>query len=108
MEGQLQLPVGRDAELETLSAFVEDLEPHPTALVMRSKEVPGIGKTTLLKTGIEMAAQLGYRVLRAGPSAIRHSACERGVILLLRAVYVRGVRSSRPDHREEPSRSPSG
>jgi len=54
--------VGRDAELAALEAFVAD-EGASRALVLTGQ--PGVGKTTLWRAGVDLAASRGARVLAA-------------------------------------------
>jgi DNA-binding CsgD family transcriptional regulator len=56
--------VGRDEEL---SAIDELLEHPPGTLVLEGE--PGIGKTTLWRRGVDLAAERSYRVLVATPVA---------------------------------------
>jgi DNA-binding CsgD family transcriptional regulator len=58
--------VGRDAELRTVAAFLDELAAGPAVLVVAGEA--GAGKTTLLRAAAEMAAEQGISVLRATPS----------------------------------------
>src|ERR1051325_3775233 len=53
--------IGRDAELDTITAFLADVEDGPSALVLAGEA--GIGKTILWEAGLERARGRGYRVL---------------------------------------------
>ena len=58
--------VGRDAEMRTVAAFLDELAAGPAALVVAGEA--GAGKTTLLRAAAEMAAGRGIAVLRTTPS----------------------------------------
>jgi DNA replication protein DnaC len=53
---------GRDAELRTITAFIESLPQSPRALVLAGPA--GAGKTTLLTAGASVAAEHAFTVLR--------------------------------------------
>ncbi len=57
---------GREAELGTLSAFVDGLWASPGALLIAG--AAGAGKTTLLRAAQELAAERGLRVLVTMPA----------------------------------------
>ena len=57
--------VGRDAELEVVRHYLDLLAAGPAGLVIRGE--PGIGKTSVWSTAIEMASERGARVLTARP-----------------------------------------
>jgi DNA-binding CsgD family transcriptional regulator len=57
--------VGRDAELQTISSFVEHSRPSGVLLI---EGEPGIGKTTLWSAGVEAARGRGCAVLLASPA----------------------------------------
>src|SRR6266851_6214019 len=57
--------VGRDAEARTISRFLGELPAGPRVLLIEGEA--GIGKTTLLKDGLNEAVQLGITVLSACP-----------------------------------------
>ena len=59
-------PIGRDGEVEKISAFLEHVERLPSALLLEGE--PGIGKTTLWRRGVAEAKQRGYRVLSCSPA----------------------------------------
>src|SRR5712691_732549 len=59
--------VGRDAELRTITRFLDSLVAQPQALVLEGE--PGIGKTTLWLAALDQARQRGFRVLSCRPSA---------------------------------------
>lgn len=54
-------PVGREAELDRLAAFIGDLDALPAALVIEG--AAGAGKTTLWRAGVDAASAAGYLVL---------------------------------------------
>jgi DNA-binding CsgD family transcriptional regulator len=58
--------IGREEELASLSAFVERIADGPAALVLEGE--PGVGKTTLWRSGIEAALDRSVRVLAASPT----------------------------------------
>ena len=58
--------VGRDAELRSLSAFLDRTAAGPAALVLEGEA--GIGKSTLWLAGVEAARERGFRVLSARPA----------------------------------------
>jgi hypothetical protein len=58
--------IGRDAELQAISAFLEP-SVEPGALLIEG--AAGIGKTTLWRCGLRRAAEQGWKVLTAGPAA---------------------------------------
>jgi DNA-binding CsgD family transcriptional regulator len=58
--------VGRQAELERIGGF---LDPPGGGLGLLLEGVPGIGKTTLWRAGIELGRARGYRVLWCRPAA---------------------------------------
>ena len=58
--------VGRDDERAAIDAFLAADAPEPHVLLLEGEA--GIGKTTLWRGGVESAARLGYRVLRAQPA----------------------------------------
>jgi DNA-binding CsgD family transcriptional regulator len=53
--------IGRDGELDTISAFLGSPDDRAGALVLEGP--PGIGKTTLWRRGLDDAEQRGYRVV---------------------------------------------
>src|SRR5262245_48257911 len=52
--------VGRAAELDAIGRLLDSLEEGPASLLLEGE--PGIGKTTLLLAGVEMAKERGMRV----------------------------------------------
>jgi DNA-binding CsgD family transcriptional regulator len=58
--------IGRDDELDQISAFLRGVESLPSALVLGGE--PGIGKTTLWRRGIADASAHGYQVLACSPA----------------------------------------
>ena len=57
--------VGREEELASVEAFVEEVPEAPVALVLEGEA--GIGKSTLWLAGVEQGQQCGARVLSARP-----------------------------------------
>ncbi len=58
--------LGRDAERQEISAFLDDAQRLPCTLVLEGE--PGIGKTTLWRLGVAEANERGYRVLACSPA----------------------------------------
>src|SRR3954468_2006529 len=60
--------VGRPKDLEAIDRFLDALAGEPAVLLLEGE--PGIGKTTLLRAGVEEARRRGVRVLwcAASPS----------------------------------------
>jgi hypothetical protein len=73
--------VGRDHELNDISAFLDRAEDGPSALVLEGPA--GIGKTTLWTAGVRAATERGHRVLttRAAESEARLSYAAIGDLL---------------------------
>ena len=73
--------VGRDPELRLISAFLDDIDAGPTALVLQGSA--GIGKTTLWLAGVREARERGHAVLvtRAAESDARMSYAGLGDLL---------------------------
>src|ERR671937_321183 len=63
----VEAPLGRDAELARLRAFLER-RPEDGAAALLLEGEPGIGKTVLWQAATEAARERGLRVLRARPS----------------------------------------
>ena len=59
------MSIGRDAEAATISGFLGEVPRGPRVLLIEGEA--GIGKTTLLKEGHDMAVELGITVLPAYP-----------------------------------------
>lgn len=64
--GRAGVVFGRDEEIAVLEGFLDAVADLPGAVVIEGE--PGIGKTTLLETGIAAARLRGYRVLSCGPA----------------------------------------
>ncbi len=81
MHGPSSTIVGRDPELDDISAFLDRVQTGPSALVLEGSA--GIGKTTLWSAGVRVAQQRGYRVLtaRAAESEARLSYAALGDLL---------------------------
>src|SRR5919202_3335027 len=60
-------PLGRDAELARLRAFLER-RPEDGAAALLLEGEAGIGKTAMWRAATEAARERGFRVLRARPS----------------------------------------
>ena len=78
--------VGRDAELESLSAFLDRCTTlhGPVALALEGE--PGIGKSTLWRTAVEEARERGLRVLAARPAESERALANAGLGDLLDGV----------------------
>jgi DNA-binding CsgD family transcriptional regulator len=59
--------IGRAGELAAIEQFLADLDERPSALVFEGD--PGIGKTTLMRAGVEAAEARGAHVLACAASA---------------------------------------
>ncbi len=66
MTTQTPAIVGRDAELQTVERFLDELGAAASALVIEGEA--GIGKTTVWREGVAGAERRSYRVLRAQPA----------------------------------------
>ena len=69
--------VGREAELSSLRAFVEQDDGRSAALVLEGE--PGIGKSTLWLAGVEQARARGLRVLTTRPSEAERGLAHAGL-----------------------------
>src|SRR3989475_13110485 len=69
--------VGREEELGSLRAFVDEVQDGPTALVLEGEA--GIGKSTLWLAGVEHARTRGLRVLSSRPAEAERSLAHVGV-----------------------------
>src|SRR6188472_986975 len=58
--------LGREGDVETLTAFLDAVREGPTGFVVEGE--PGIGKTTLWEAGVAAAGERGYRVLTCRPA----------------------------------------
>jgi DNA-binding CsgD family transcriptional regulator len=63
--------VGRDDQLRAIEAFLAAMSTAPSALVLEGE--PGIGKSTLWRRGVELAAGRGFRTLVARPAEAEHA-----------------------------------
>ena len=75
--------IGREAELAAVDAFVRATG-WPRAFVLAGE--PGVGKTTLWEAGVDLARQLGFRVLLARGSAAETQLSSTALIDLLDGV----------------------
>jgi ATP/maltotriose-dependent transcriptional regulator MalT len=69
---------GRSGELTRLDAFLAEVPAGARALVIRGE--PGIGKTTLLRFGVEEARRAGHTVLVARPAEEERSLALGGLV----------------------------
>jgi AAA ATPase domain len=76
--------VGRDEELASLRAFVDEAREAPAALVLEGE--PGIGKSTLWLASVEHARARGLRVLSCRPAEAERSLVHVGLGDLLAGV----------------------
>jgi DNA-binding CsgD family transcriptional regulator len=76
--------IGRAAELERVTAFVDRLRSGPASLLVHGEA--GIGKTSVWRAGIERAARDGLRILRSAPAESEQGLILGGLTDLLRDV----------------------
>lgn len=76
--------VGREEELAAIAAFVKAGTGAPSAMVLEGDA--GIGKTTLWRTGVELARGAGMRVLVSRPAEAERSMAHAGLGDLLDGV----------------------
>jgi DNA-binding CsgD family transcriptional regulator len=76
--------IGREAELSSVAAFLDRPRSGPVALVLFGP--PGIGKTAIWRSSLEMAGKRGVRVLVARPAEAEASLAFAGLIDLLELV----------------------
>lgn len=69
--------VGRDEELASLRAFIDEVREGPAALVLEGEA--GIGKSTLWLAGVEHARTRGLRVLSSRPAEAERSLAHVGL-----------------------------
>ena len=69
--------VGRDQELASVRAFVDEAGVGPAALVLEGE--PGIGKSTLWLAGVEHARERGSRVLFSRPAEAERGLAHAGL-----------------------------
>ncbi len=66
MDAAADRVVGREEELASITRWLHDRDSLPGVLVLEGE--PGIGKTTLWRQGVELAAGASYRLLSSSPS----------------------------------------
>ena len=76
--------VGREEELSSLQAFVDDARRGPAALVLEGEA--GIGKSTLWEAGVEHARAEGFTVLSSRPAEAERGLGHVGLVDLLEGV----------------------
>jgi DNA-binding CsgD family transcriptional regulator len=76
--------VGRDVELASVHAFIDEVRERPSALVLEGEA--GIGKSTLWLAGVEYARGRGLRVLSSRPAEAERSLAHVGLGDLLEDV----------------------
>ncbi len=69
--------VGREEELASVAAFVDEVRDGPAALVLEGEA--GIGKSTLWLAGVEHARTRGLRVLSSRPAEAERSLAHAGL-----------------------------
>ncbi len=69
--------VGREQELASVSAFIEEAGAGPAALVLEGE--PGIGKSTLWLAGSERARERGFRILVSRPAEAERGLAHAGL-----------------------------
>jgi DNA-binding CsgD family transcriptional regulator len=69
--------IGREHELASIRAFLDQEEGGPAALVLEGE--PGIGKSTLWRAGVEHSRARGLRVLTARPSEAERGLAHAGL-----------------------------
>jgi predicted ATPase len=69
--------VGRDAELETVRAFVERSSGGSHAFVLEGEA--GIGKSTIWRAGVEKARDQGLHVLTSRPAEAERGLAHAGL-----------------------------
>ncbi|MGC4109067.1 MAG: AAA family ATPase [Nocardioides sp.] len=81
-----QVVAGRTAELEMLGGLLDDAVDEPRSVVITG--VPGIGKTTLLRSALDSARERGYAVATCQPSRAEAELSYAGLVALLSALHV--------------------
>jgi DNA-binding CsgD family transcriptional regulator len=76
--------VGRDEELASLRAFIDEAREAPAALVLEGE--PGIGKSTLWRAGVDHAHTRGLHVLSSRPAEAERNLAHVGLGDLLAGV----------------------
>ena len=76
--------VGREEELASLHAFIDEVRGGPAAFVLEGEA--GIGKSTLWLAGVEHAHRQGFRVLSSRPTEAERSLAHVGLGDLLEDV----------------------
>jgi predicted ATPase len=89
--------VGRDAELGSIDAFVDDVPRGPTALVLAGEA--GIGKTILWEAGVEAARRRYGRVLTCRGVEAEAALSFSGLSQLLTPVLAETLESLAPPRR---------
>jgi DNA-binding CsgD family transcriptional regulator len=89
--------VGRQDELASLYAFIDEVERGPAALVLEGEA--GIGKSTLWLAGVRHARTRGIRVLSSRPAEAERSFAHVGLVDLFEDVLVDVLHSLAPPRR---------
>ena len=69
--------VGRDAELDSVYAFLDRVLEEPTTLVLEG--TAGIGKSTIWSAGVEAARERGLCVLVSRPAEFERGLAHAGL-----------------------------
>jgi DNA-binding CsgD family transcriptional regulator len=89
--------VGRDAELDSVHAFLDRVPEGPTALVLEG--AAGIGKSTIWLAGVEAARKRGMCVLVSRPSELERGLAHAGLGDLFDKVLERVLPALSPPRR---------
>ena len=89
--------IGRDAELDFLEAFLEEVEGGPTGLVLSGE--PGIGKTILWRVGVEQARGCFAHVLTCRGTEAEAAFSFAGLSELVGEVFEEALDSLLPPRR---------
>jgi DNA-binding CsgD family transcriptional regulator/exonuclease VII small subunit len=90
--------VGRASELDAMEALLESLDEGPAALLLEGE--PGIGKTTLVFAGIEMARERGMQVHACAGSSSEARLAYAALADLYREVDIEALRDLPPPQRD--------
>jgi DNA-binding CsgD family transcriptional regulator/tetratricopeptide (TPR) repeat protein len=79
--------IGREAEFDAVTAFLDDLAPGLSGLVLVGE--PGIGKTSILEAGLDAARRRGFKIVRCQPAEAERGLPFAALDALLREVLPR-------------------
>jgi DNA-binding CsgD family transcriptional regulator len=78
LQGKVAIEIiGRDKELDSMSAFLDRPAEGAAALVLEGEA--GIGKSTLWRAGVEVARARGFRVLLSRPAQVERGLTHAGL-----------------------------